>query len=313
MSPTPYTILLYHGVIEDRYADGVHNSSGKHVLASDFEDQMNYVRTHHPVVTMHDVAAAHSGDATIGHGSVAVTFDDGYLNNLESAWPILRRLSIPATIYLTTGYIGTRKLMWSDALEERMISAEGARLEFDILGEKSSLPIQDADAKIESFGKLKKICKELGWQERQELLDRLQVDTEMRQDSPFCAWLSWEDIEAWNESELIAFGAHTVDHLSLGKASSDVMRRQIDASLEDVSHATKSPCRLFAYPEGQEGDFNKEVIEHLRTRGLTHAPTAIAGVNTVEGTPPFELRRIMVGFEEQPFPVRLLSSTQRNA
>jgi peptidoglycan/xylan/chitin deacetylase (PgdA/CDA1 family) len=114
--------------------------------------------------------------------------------------------------------------------------------------------------------------------------------------------MTWDHVREMAASPLISFGAHTIDHVSLTKVNEDEMRRQIDESVATLVRELGHPCRLFSYPEGQERDFDKRVIDWLKWRGFDHAPTAIDGTNTLARTDPFRIRRTMVGFEGRPYP-----------
>ena len=76
---------------------------------------------------------------------------------------------------------------------------------------------------------------------------------------------------------------------------------QVLGSIEMVSNQLGKTCDLFSYPEGQCKDFNKEVVDYLKDIGIEFAPTAMEGVNDIELTDPFELKRCMVGFEGRSF------------
>lgn len=94
-------ILVYHRV-NDEMTDGVT------VGREQFERQMELLRREYPVVPLEDIASARAGRDT-KRPVIAVTFDDGYLDNFENAVPILSRHRIPATFFVSTGFIGTRR------------------------------------------------------------------------------------------------------------------------------------------------------------------------------------------------------------
>ncbi len=98
-----YSILLYHGVHGNGLDLGLRNSSGKHVSHARFAAEMQRLKSLRPVVAMADIGAAHCGEGVLPAGAVAVTFDDGFRNNMTHAWPVLEEYRIPATIYLATG------------------------------------------------------------------------------------------------------------------------------------------------------------------------------------------------------------------
>jgi peptidoglycan/xylan/chitin deacetylase (PgdA/CDA1 family) len=107
-------------------------------------------------------------------------------------------------------------------------------------------------------------------------------------------------------SGLIAFGAHTVDHVVLTQVDEARQRREIRQSLTDVADLTGAPCRLFAYPNGSAYDYDETAMAELREAGVTCAVTTRDGANTPD-TPPLELRRIGIGNRIGPisFPLKL--------
>src|SRR6185503_21289778 len=90
------------------------------------------------------------------------------------------------------------------------------------------------------------------------------------------------------------FGAHTRRHVILKWLSTTERRAEIEGSISAVEKLIDRPCRLFAYPNGQRGDYDQECIDFLTAAGIRAAVTAIAGTNDA-GTPRLELRRIGVG------------------
>ena len=152
---------------------------------------------------------------------------------------------------------------------------------------------------------LKSTCKQISSRERDlivsEVLTKL-GDGDVP-DPLLSDFMDWDQVRKMNESHLIDFGAHTVDHESLTKISWSEMHHQIKRSLDDVATEIGHAVRLFSYPEGQETDFDENVIGVLKDLNLKHAPSAIAGTNRLLETDPFTLRRRMVGFEGAAFPL----------
>ncbi len=146
-----YDILLYHGVHPD---GGVHpgqNSSRKHIARSEFAAQIEWLAANKPLVSMSGIAAAHCGKHTIPDNSVAITFDDGFLNVMTEAWPVLEEFKVPATIYLATGYIGTGRMMWTDRLEACLLETTQPALDF----EGRRWPLETTDERVKAFGEIR--------------------------------------------------------------------------------------------------------------------------------------------------------------
>ena len=302
-----YRILLYHGVHPDGLSWGLANSSGKHIPRERFAAEMECLARSRPVVTMRDIAAAHRGESTLPDGAVAVTFDDGFLNNRTEAWPVLERYGIPATIYLATGYIGSGKMMWTDRLEAAILGTQGRRLDVDVAGVRLNYDLREDTGRVAAFTEIKARCKSSPNDMKDAVVDWIweELGPDVAPDDPRYAFMNWDDARTMAKSELIEFGAHTVDHVALSRVPNEVMRSQIDLSVEAVNNELGIATPFFSYPEGQESDYNDDVIGYLREKGFDHAPSAIDGVNYVATTDPFHIRRTMVGFEGRPFPFPL--------
>src|ERR1700751_5164860 len=104
------SILMYH-----RIATPDVDPWGLSVSPERFAEQVQALRTRRTVLSM-DAFVARLRSRNLPHDAVALTFDDGYSDNLSQAKPILQATGVPATVFLTTGRIGTEKEFWWDAL-----------------------------------------------------------------------------------------------------------------------------------------------------------------------------------------------------
>jgi len=221
---------------------------------------------------------------------MAITFDDGYENNYTYAFPVLRAHSVPATVYLTTDFVEHKKPLWVDRLEYLVgMAPEG-----------KDVPREE---KIAGDASMRQKLKGLSREKRESRLSELEKGAgvalrDFSGEGAVYAPLTWEEcrmMRTWR----IAFGAHTMSHPILSKISIFEGRDEISESRKVVSQALGSVSSIFAYPNGQPGDFTKETMTTLREVGFDGALTTIPGVNT-KNTNRFELRRIsMDGTEDE--------------
>ena len=299
-----YTVLLYHGVHADDLELALCNSSGKHIQRYRFVEQMQWLSENRTLVSMSDIDRAHRGEGAIPDGAVAVNFDDGFLNNYTEAWPVLEEYEIPATIYLATGFIGTGRMVWSDRIEAAILNTTRRDIHIELDGGARSWPLSSNQERVTAFGEIKKLCKAMADDIKEKTVADVETKTGFVPDPvhPLYAFMNWSQVREMNASPFIDFGGHTIDHVSLSRVPRDEMHRQIDVSLDKISSELMSQCRHFSYPEGQSGDYNEDVIDYLKSRNISISPSAIDGRNLFPGTDPFHIRRIMVGFENCPFP-----------
>lgn len=284
------SILMYHGVARRPLAVKDWCFIGE----AEFEKQMRYVSKWFDVLPLTELQNR-MNDRQSGRPAAAITFDDGYADNCEVAWPLLKTMRLPATIFLNTALIGGDGTVWFCRINAAL--ARAAAKEVTCEGE--ALPIATAEEKQAAGARIQEILKQIP-------RDRLNATCEglirelgddprrpIENDSPF-RMLTPDRIAAMAAGGLIDFGAHTRTHTILAGLSDELLREEIEGSIDEVEGLTGRPCRTFAYPNGREGDYDGRAINILRERGIAAAVTTVAGPND-RATPPLELRRYGIG------------------
>src|SRR4051794_33309811 len=112
-------ILCYHGVVREHQDDPF--GYGNTVSTAEFGAQLDFLaRSFRPVSTA-EVIQWHSGALTFSETPVLITFDDGYRNNLTIAAEVLRARGIPAIFHISTDYIGSSRILWTDEVVYRLL------------------------------------------------------------------------------------------------------------------------------------------------------------------------------------------------
>jgi peptidoglycan/xylan/chitin deacetylase (PgdA/CDA1 family) len=259
-----------------------------------FEQQMRFLHDNCDVIPLSSVVPRlrHGGPR---RPTVAITFDDGFRNNYDLAYPVLQEFELPATIFLTTGLIGTDATLWYCRLN--LALARTACREIHWNGERYALGNR-AERTIASAAlqrRLKEQPHATLLTAVRELVQALgdDPDAAIPPDSPF-RMLGPDAIAGMMRDGLIEWGAHTRSHAILGRLPPEAQYREIADSVSRVAELTGRPCRLFAYPNGRFADYDASCLEILASLGLDAAVTAEAGENTAE-TPVYELRRLGIG------------------
>ncbi len=283
-------ILMYHAVVDTPLPV----PDWCFLAAGEFRRQLEVVRSIADVVPLdavRDGALDMPGDRPL----VAITFDDGFMNTGTIALPHLEALEMPATVYLTTGLLGTRDTPWFSRLhhalsrtERRRITWGGQRLELDGPSdrERASRTLQ---ARLKSLpgpqlaSEVRRLVAQLG----------IDPDLPIAPDSPH-AMLDRAMLEGMLATGLITFGAHTVTHPILGLLPIEAQRREIADSLAGVGAITGHPTRHFAFPNGRYRDYSGETLAILAAHGVEVCVTAEEGLNTSD-TSPLELYRHRIG------------------
>jgi peptidoglycan/xylan/chitin deacetylase (PgdA/CDA1 family) len=246
---------------------------------------MEVLRRHFTVLPL-DELAERARRRDLPRNGVAITFDDGYRDNYTNAFPVLRQLGLPATIFLTTDALDRGGLLWHDRVFDafhRSRNPEARSTFVSELGRLRRVSPAERDRRIET------------------LLEELGVEP-----NGASGWekLTWPEAREM-ASEGISFGAHTIDHPILTHVSPDEARRQIRESKQRIERELGSTITMFAYPNGGPSDFDPSTERLVKEEGFSLAVTTVAGAND-ESTNPFALRRTgMWGDDPQLSAIRL--------
>jgi len=258
-----FQVLAYHKVSPDPHPffEPVHPDV--------FDKQVEFLSRYYRVMPLLElVERSRKGD--VPAGAVAITFDDGYRDNYEYAFPILRKHRVGATIFVSTGAIETGELLWHDRVFDafRYATVEHAL---------SLKPVLARAKELYGEGRLRFVEKI-----EEALKPSLQETAKDRM-------LTWNQIHQMHASG-IDFGSHTVSHTILTRMPRPEMIRELCESKEQISAHLGVPTSSFAYPNGHVGDYSGEVQGALKDAGYLCAVTSEFGLNHVFSNP-FELRR----------------------
>ena len=181
---------------------------------------------------------------------VCITFDDGYRDNLEHAYPVLKKYEVPFAIYVATGFTDQVGEMWWLALEQVIAKNELLGLRLD--GQDRWFNCRTPDEKQAVYEHLYWWLRSLKTEDElrqavRELAARYHVDT-----SHYCADLcmTWQEMAGLAADPLCTIGAHTVNHVMLAKVSESAVRSELENSRSVIEAALGVRPQHFAYPVG---------------------------------------------------------------
>ncbi|MEX0590965.1 MAG: polysaccharide deacetylase family protein [Xanthobacteraceae bacterium] len=206
---------------------------------------------------------------------VAITFDDGYRDNLEHAWPVLRRHEVPFTLYIATNFPDRLGELWWIALEQ--VVAKSDRLVLEIDGTTRFFNCANAGAKRKVFSEVYWWLRSIEDEEEfrramRDICARYGVDLK----AP-CGKLcmDWAEIARLADDPLCTVGAHTVTHCFLTKVSDKVARSEMKRSAEVIEAALGKKPKHFSFPYGEAGAREFALAAEI---GFKTAVTTRAGV-----------------------------------
>ena len=284
------TILLYHGVIRDPLPV----TDTCFLEVSTFRRQIEYLKNNFSIVPLsRAIELLHRG--TVDRPTVALTFDDGYQNNCDVAFPVLKEFEVPVTIFLTTGFVDSSDTLWFCHVIRALTQTKKRSLQLKDM----TLDLSEPGRRAVASNRLQADFKEHPPVQVQALVRRLYEELEVDglvpfdPDSPFRI-LNAGSIRTMLQSGLLEFGAHTESHAILSLLSEEDQQKEIASSVEKVKRLTGEHCRFFAYPNGRPQDYNATTLRLLGESGITAAACTSSGPNDSH-TSPMALKRYNVG------------------
>lgn len=294
LSDDRLAIFLIHGVIPRR-THRVRNYTGKHMTADLFARVMQRLAREGTPLSMDQVLEHCESCRPLPHRAFAVTFDDGFENNLSVAAPIMADNHIPAMIYATTGFVEENGMSWIDRIEYVVEDAPAQTVHAGWANEVFTL--DNADSRIAFLKAVRRYVKNDPACDSNRFADELCAQLgrpgAITSDDPLDKKLTWEQMRAAHGNGFILFGGHTHTHPILSFLSPDRLAFELDTSLDLIREKGGVASTHYSYPEGLAHCFSQTVIAELKTRGVRCCPTAMSGVNGT-GADPFHLLRIIV-------------------
>ena len=298
------TILTYHRVLSK---DDLHKhwvQPGMYVETGVFEQHMQFLQEHFDVLSFQELLARwHSGDWDDDRRYCVITFDDGWLDNYQNAYPILRKHRLPATIFLATDFVGTTEWFWPEKvsclIKEMTSGRDGEKrrsvgsttliqfLNIDVarirtLSQGEAARLAFADDIIEQ-------CKDLSPEIITEFINALASELGFAFPQERLV-MNWEEVTHMSGTG-ITFGSHSCSHRILTKLSMEEVRAELVGSQQVLQDRTKSYVPVFCYPNGN----NNADIQMLAQESGYQAATGVqAGVEGRRPDNKFELRRVNI-------------------
>jgi peptidoglycan/xylan/chitin deacetylase (PgdA/CDA1 family) len=255
----------------------------------DFEEQMAYLATYYQMVTVRDVLAAVKSRNIndVPPRAVLVTFDDGYYDFEEHAWPILRRYKIPATLFVPTAYPDhPERTFWWDDLYQALQNTNRQDILNTPIG---AFSLSNIVSRKQAYQHLKNYMKTL--RHAEAILRVIELCSKLGIQPATNCIMSWDSLRKLRQ-EGLTLGAHTRTHPLLHRISLDEAREEAIGSFEDLEHEIGFAPPIFAYPGGE---FNNDMVSMLEREGFALAFTTKRGINSISHMNPLKIQRINVG------------------
>ena len=278
-------ILMYHRFGE---FDSANRLSGE-----TFRQQLRTLKKYFRLITLAELAEQIKSES-VETDQVVITVDDGYQDFYDIAFPVLQEEGVPATFFVTTGFIDGRIWLWPDLLEYALEHTNRDELNLIAYGAASTASLDNEAGRRDAWDVLVEYLLNRSIdnrsQELQKICDFLAVKCP---DSPTSGYesVNWDEIRVISEAG-IEIGAHTINHPRLTCLSDIELRSEISGSKIRIEEKLGKQVHTFCYPNGAPNDYDTRVATAVENAGFD---CAVAAHFDGQNGDRYQLRRLGIG------------------
>lgn len=274
-----FLMLMYHRITlpEETIQPGMY------VTPDTFDRHLQFLRKNFTIIPLKELlpVLTDKKDYSFEKPVCVITFDDGWKDFYDHAFPLLCKYNMPATVFLPTGFIGSNNKFWTDIFANLLLRKDNVSpvvnvdSEFsEIIGQLNSLQ-GNYENKLEQGIAILKALPKVTILKLLDELSGLWGVTDVFSERDF---ISWSEVEEMKATELISFGSHTVSHEILTTVTEkEVCSELVDSKNELLEKGVMdNSCLSFCYPNG---GFTREITEMVRDAGYQIAVTTRDGWN----------------------------------
>ncbi|KPK02996.1 MAG: hypothetical protein AMK71_00350 [Nitrospira bacterium SG8_35_4] len=284
-------VVMYHGVSRTNY-DPIWTQLPERI----FSEHMEYLAASYKVVSLSRLISCIRQERPLPERAALITFDDGLRNNYSVAFPVLKKFSIPATIFLTADFIGTNKILWFDELFFLIQKAFEEGYSLKDIGFMKNASFDDKNMRDNYYlavEEMKRMSENARNNSMNLIRTKVDIKTELLLED--FGILTQEQIVEMDRSGLVEFGLHTATHQILSTIPQDRWKTELKEPRAQLSAMIGKDTPGFCYPNGRpETDFNDSHVAYLKECGYSCAFTTESVLYPLEGDP-FRIGRIPAG------------------
>jgi len=251
-----------------------------------FSDILKEISSQHNFVRLDRVVA----DPVSWRGEglrFSVTFDDGYRDNYENAFPLLRQYAVPASVYVSPDHIDGKCEFWFERLIWMLYATAEERIDLGEIG-LGVLALHDEPERRSVLALMNNKLKLLDSLSRTRILDHCIDMLNLEEKSDYSPMMTWAMLKEMSAAGM-EIGSHTMTHPILSRESDETVRYELRESRRRIEQELGQSVAGFAYPNGREEDLNQYIIEEVERAGYQYAVTTVPGINVL----PMDSYRLM--------------------
>lgn len=289
-------ILMYHRILPHHDERAKTEEPGMLVTPETFRQHMMLLKSHFTLISLSDWARLKRDNKSLPKKACVITFDDGWADNYEFAFPILQELDIPATIFLVSDMIDSDEMFWPERLA-RLVNTVACHYpqywshpELDWLqDDAANYRFSQNPASSEQLAAIIASAKDYSDQEMHDRLTHIEKTLDLKNtDEHKASLLNWQQIKEMLATGLIEVGSHTCRHIRLNaETPEDQVLTEVVSSKRQIEDNTGHKINTFCYPNGDTSPFTLEQVK----QHYDLAVTTQTGWNTIDSDL-YSLKRI---------------------
>jgi peptidoglycan/xylan/chitin deacetylase (PgdA/CDA1 family) len=291
--PDCLTVLAYHRIADSASPQYPYYKPNVSTTPDLFAQQMEYVANHFNIIDVDALVANVQFGKPLPPNPMLITFDDGYLDNYQHAYPILRAYNLPAVMFLVTDRMTNPAALWWDDVAYHFFHTQQSIVTLPYVGTYDLSNRRQREVACNAFIERIKGLPE-NWRSvaLSYIHDCLTVD--VPDQTPH--FVSWDQVRKMSAGG-ISCQPHTVTHPILSRIPIGQMYWEISQSRNDIERETGCRAVAFTYPNGQPTDYNNEIIDVVRENGFSIGFTYTSGTIRTAKIPQYQylLPRIHIG------------------
>jgi peptidoglycan/xylan/chitin deacetylase (PgdA/CDA1 family) len=246
--------------------------------ADELDMQLQYFKKHLHIVSGEELEELISDRKKLRRMHVAITFDDGYLDNYTTAFDVLRANQVAAAFFLIPKYVGSSYIPWWDEIAYLVRNTKKSRI---TLKSPAPLTLELGEDREPAIHSVLQHYKQPNHMQGAQLMDELRAETECILPQPGRRFLNWQEAKEMKSAGM-TIGSHMLSHRILRHLPPEQQHWEMEQSKKEIEANIGTRISTLAYPVGTPGAFDETTEEIARSLGYTMCFSFYGGVNTPE-------------------------------
>ncbi len=270
-------LLMYHRILPADDPRSQLEEPGMMVTPETFHMHMTLVKSMFETTHLSRWLEKKDKGETLPDRCCAITFDDGWADNYEFAFPVLQQLDIPATIFLVSDMVGRQQPFWPERLAKTLAviasqhAAQWSHASLDWL--KTCAGSYTFNRSVPTSEQLSEIItgvKSLSDDEINQRLDEIEQQLDLNMTVDKASLLNWQQLKTMSDTGLIEAGSHTCHHIRLTEEKpAAVLQDEIINSKIVIENKTGAAVKTFCFPNGDYSDAALSLVKQHYSGSVT--------------------------------------------